>query len=76
MKFIQHQNRKQTSIADVGFMFIAYNLRRIMNIVGKDVFKTYLKQLTFLFSKIFDNIRLKYLKYKQGCFAGIYLMIN
>lgn len=31
--------------ADVGFMFIAYNLRRLFNILGKDGFKTFLKKL-------------------------------
>lgn len=35
--------------ADVGFMLIAYNLRRIMNILDKDVFKKFLRELCFLF---------------------------
>ena len=35
--------------ADVGFMFIAYNLRRMMNILDKDVFKKFLGELCFIF---------------------------
>jgi hypothetical protein len=35
--------------ADVGCMFIAYNLRRIMNILGKEALKKFLRGLCFLF---------------------------
>ena len=35
--------------ADVGFMFIAYNLRRIMNIVDKTLLTKFLEELCFLF---------------------------
>lgn len=45
--------------ADVGFMMTAYNLRRIINILGVSVFKEYLKQLLSL-------ILLKMGLYKQG----------
>ena len=38
--------------ADVGFIFIAYNMRRIMNILDKDVFKKFLKEL---YSILFEN---------------------
>ena len=34
--------------ADVGLMFTAYNLRRVMNSTGKDVLKAYLKKLALL----------------------------
>ncbi len=38
--------------ADVGFIFIAYNLRRIMNLVGLDILKAYIKtQLLILIMK-------------------------
>jgi len=33
----------------VGLMFVAYNLRRIMNILDKKTFKKYLRELAFLF---------------------------
>lgn len=37
---------KQRASSDVGFMFIAYNLRRIINLIGKDAFKAYMKALS------------------------------
>ncbi len=43
--------------ADVGLMFVAYNLRRLMNIVDKDVFKKFLKELGFLFFGISHPIK-------------------
>jgi len=44
--------------ADVGFMMSAYNLRRIINIIGKVRFREYLEGLCNLFSVIFENWRL------------------
>ena len=35
--------------ADVGFMFIAYNLRRMMNIIDKNVLTRFLQELVILF---------------------------
>jgi hypothetical protein len=43
--------------ADVGFRFIAYNLRRIGNIFTKDRLKEYLRILLSLFLSISDLIR-------------------
>jgi transposase len=43
--------------SDVGFMFIAYNLRRIISILGKDKLREYLGILSALFSAIFDHLR-------------------
>ena len=40
---------KARASADVGLMCIAYNLRRIINILGKKVFTDYLKELLSLF---------------------------
>jgi len=46
--------------ADVGLMFIAYNLRRLINILGKEAFSKYLKacflRLTGLFGAIKSRI--------------------
>ena len=39
----------KSASADVGFMFIAYNLRRMMNILDKDAFKRFLNDLCPLF---------------------------
>ena len=38
--------------ADVGFMFIAYNLRRLINIVDKKVLKKFLQEPGLLFFEI------------------------
>ena len=35
--------------ADVGFMFVAYNLRRLMNIIDKNMLTKFLKELVSLF---------------------------
>lgn len=40
--------------ADVGLMFIAYNLRRIGNILTMNVLKEYLRMLSSLFLSLFD----------------------
>jgi len=40
--------------SDVGFMFIAYNLRRIGNILTMNVLKEYLRILISLFRTVFD----------------------
>jgi len=40
--------------SDVGLMFIAYNLRRIVNILTMDVLKEYLRILYSLFQAVFD----------------------
>jgi transposase len=49
--------------SDVGFMLIAYNLRRIANILTPEVLKEYLRMLVSLFSCIFD-------------FSGLFVMIS
>ena len=36
--------------ADVGMMFVAFNLRRLMNIIDTNSFKKFLKELLHLFS--------------------------
>jgi len=70
--------------ADVGFIFIAYNLRRLINILGKEVFRKYLntnalsrmtffKALKCILSKIFVltppvDIHTKNIKYLLNTF--------
>ena len=51
--------------ADVGFMMIAYNLRRIINILGKDVLKEYLQMLLNTIFHIFELIWLKKIVFKS-----------
>jgi hypothetical protein len=47
--YILTKKYKKRASADVGLMFIAYNIRRIMNILGKDELKKYLKEVSFSF---------------------------
>src|SRR5437762_669728 len=37
--------------ADAGFMFVAYNLRRLMNIIDTRIFTKFLRELAFSFFK-------------------------
>ena len=57
--YIMTKHSMKHASADVGFMFIAYNLRRIMNILGNDGLKEYLRTLvtTFLAFICFDYSR-------------------
>ena len=48
--YISTKKYKQRASADVGLMFIAYNIRRVMNIIGQNELKKYLTELVFLFS--------------------------
>ncbi|MEI6490091.1 MAG: IS1182 family transposase [Bacteroidota bacterium] len=74
--YILTKQGKSRASADVGFMFIAYNLRRMMNILGHEVFKKYLSMLVLLISQIFYAIRLKILKYAQGKFFRKHSLIK
>jgi len=55
--------------ADVGLMFIAYNLRRIINIIDKKVLTTYLRTLVFDFTTTITKIRINI----KPCKASKYL---
>ncbi len=57
--YIMTKKGKQRASADVGFMFIAYNFRRIMNIIGKNTLKKYLEVLILSISEIYSPIRFK-----------------
>ncbi|MQY78054.1 MAG: IS1182 family transposase [Bacteroidetes bacterium] len=57
--YISTKKGKERASADVGFMFIAYNIRRIMNIVGKNALKKYLEVLILSISGIYRLIRFK-----------------
>ncbi len=52
--YIMTKKGKQRASADVGLMFIAYNIRRIMNILAREELKMYLKEVALIF---FDPIR-------------------
>lgn len=45
--------------SDVGLMFIAYNLRRLFNILGVEELKSYMKAICVIFLSIISLVRLK-----------------
>ncbi len=57
--YIMTKKGKQRAGADVGLMFVAYNIRRIMNILGKDELEKYLKETALLFLGKFHHISLQ-----------------
>lgn len=57
--------------ADVGFMFIAYNLRRLMNIIDKKVLFEYLRELALLLLRLMEPIRVYKLKIQHPIFWDI-----
>jgi len=56
--YILTKKYKQRASADVGLMFVAYNMRRIMNILGKNELKKYFKEVLLFFSCKFHSISL------------------
>lgn len=57
--------------ADVGFIFIAYNLRRIINIIGQNSLQKYLKEVISFIVGIIHMIKLKISYFKL-----LYLPLN
>ena len=66
--YIMTKKGKQRASADVGLMFVAYNIRRIMNILGKDELEKYLKELVLIFSAQIRHISLKISLFKATKF--------
>jgi len=56
--------------SDVGIIMTAYNLRRIINILGKDVFREYLERMRITFFNIFELLRLNIIKFKSLQFSS------
>ncbi|MBK8346475.1 MAG: hypothetical protein IPL08_02235 [Saprospiraceae bacterium] len=54
--FLLHHDQKtiKRASADVGMMFTAFNLRRLINIIGKNVFKKYLEGLILTYFVTID----------------------
>jgi len=50
----------QRASADIGLVFVAYNLRRIFNILSPEVLKKYLSVLDFYFSVFRKHFKLIY----------------
>jgi len=47
--FVSTKKGIKRASADVGLMFTAFNLRRLINIIDKNVFKQFLQELAYLF---------------------------
>ena len=62
--YILTKRGKARASADVGFMFIAYNLRRIINILGQDALKKYFKVLCSSVLLFFNFIKHKISHFK------------
>ena len=63
--YIVTKKYKKRAEADMGLIFTAYNLRRIMNIIGTDILKEYLKVAICLCINILLGLRLKIRQFKQ-----------
>ena len=50
--YIMTKKRQERASADVGLMYIAYNLRRIINILDADILKKFFQELTFFIGNI------------------------
>lgn len=69
--YIITKKYKQRASADTGFMFIAYNLRRLFNILGKNALKEHLIKVLDRFLRLFDHIRPEISSFK----TFIYLIV-
>ena len=69
--YILTKKYKKRAEADVGLMFVAYNLRRMINILGKDVFKKYLRILVAHFLLNMAQLRAILSRFKKSNGAGI-----
>lgn len=58
--YILTKKSRERASADVGFMMIAYNLRRVINILDKNVLKAYLKQVFSLIIEKLAQLRVEY----------------
>ncbi len=55
--YIMTKKSMKRASADVGLIFVAYNLRRIVNILGQDKLKAYLKDLSLVFYSIMTHFK-------------------
>ena len=57
--YIMTKKLIQRAEADIGLIFTAYNLRRLMNILGKEKIKIYMSTIIFLLISILRELWLK-----------------
>lgn len=74
--YILTKKGKSRASSDVGFMFIAYNLRRLMNILDTEMLKKYLRMLVLLFSQLFAISRPQKLENNVRVFLSKIFSLN
>jgi transposase len=67
--YILTKKGMERASSDVGFMFIAYNLRRIGNILTRDRLMEYLRILVLLFLTVYDHMQGILRQYKKFVFT-------
>jgi len=66
--YILTKKGKKRASADVGLMFTAYNIRRLMNIVGKNELKKYLEVLVLFVLEIYRQFWTILRQFNRGIF--------
>ena len=74
--YIMTKKYKKRAEADVGLIFTAYNLRRLINILGTDILKTYLKNIISLYISFIHKAGLKTSRFKQLYFYRNFYSLN
>lgn len=74
--YIITKKGKLRASADVGFMLIAYNLRRMMNIIDFRVFLTHLQKLALIFSILLITIKSKTSDFMRRFFQNEYFLVK
>jgi len=68
LSYILTKKGKKRASSDVGLMFTAYNIRRLINIVGKNELKKYLEVLVLLVLAIYRKEWARLRQSKRGIF--------
>lgn len=68
--YITTKKYMKRASSDVGLMFVAYNIRRLISILGKNELKNYLEKVIFLFFLKKHDIERKYLRFKASKFLS------
>jgi transposase len=66
--YITTKKGKESASADVGFMFIAYNIRRMINILGRDELNKYLEVLVSLILNLIRQYKQKISLFQSSCY--------
>jgi len=73
--YILTKKYKGRASADTGLMFVAYNFRRIMNIIDKAELKKYLEVLASLILAIYTQTRIKMDRFERSIFYNRFSLV-